>query len=247
MPADAPAPGRAVAPLGPVPQAGAVGPLGAWELRDLSHPIADGMPVYPGDPEVHIGAALTLDDDGVDVTDIRMGSHTGTHVDAPSHTVAGGRTMADVALDDLVGAAVVLRVPGLADDEVYGMARLEARGPLPERLPPIVLIDTGWARWFGDERRLRHPALDPDAAGELLRRGMRVLAVDTLSPDPTGGAAFPVHGVVLGSGRLIVENVTGLEQVPDRLQVGFFPLRLAGDGAPVRAVAFLPHGADHAG
>lgn len=219
----------------------------AWGLRDLSHPIVDGMPVYPGDPEVRIGAALTLGADGVDVAGIRMGSHTGTHVDAPSHTVAGGRTMADVALDELVGDAIVLRVPGLADGEVYGMARLEAQGALPARLPPIVLVDTGWARWFGDERRLRHPALDPDAARELLRRGMRVLGVDTLSPDPTdagepdaaGGAAFPVHEAVLGGDRLIVENVTGLDQVPDRVRVGFFPLRLAGDGAPVRGVAFL--------
>ncbi|MET4099927.1 kynurenine formamidase [Agrococcus sp. UYP10] len=213
----------------------------APRLVDLSHRVRDGMPVYPGDPEVSIGPALTVDADGVDVAGIRMGSHTGTHVDAPSHTVVGGRTMADVGLDELVGDAIVLRVPGLADGEVYGWDRLEARGPLPERLPSIVLIDTGWARWFDDERRTRHPALAAGAAEELLRRGMRVLGVDTLSPDPTagGGAAFPVHEAVLGSGRLIVENVTNLDAVPDRVRVGFFPLRLAGDGAPVRAVAFL--------
>ncbi|MGY3129191.1 kynurenine formamidase [Agrococcus sp. UYP33] len=216
-------------------------PADASRLVDLSHPIRDGMPVYPGDPEVWIGPALTVDADGVDVAGIRMGSHTGTHVDAPSHTVRGGRTMADVGLDELVGDAIVLRVPGLADGEVYDWDRLEAHGPLPERLPSIVLIDTGWARWFDDERRTRHPALAAAAAEELLRRGMRVLGVDTLSPDATagGGAAFPVHEAVLGSGRLIVENVANLDAVPDRVRVGFFPLRLAGDGAPVRAVAFL--------
>lgn len=216
-------------------------PADAPRLVDLSHPIRDGMPVYPGDPEVSIGPALTVDADGVDVARIRMGSHTGTHIDAPSHTVRGGRTMADVGLDELVGEAIVLRVPGLADGEVYDWARLEAHGPLPEQLPPIVLIDTGWARWFDDERRTRHPALAAAAAEELLRSGMRVLGVDTLSPDTTagGGAAFPVHEAVLGSGRLIVENVANLDAVPDRVRVGFFPLRLAGDGAPVRAVAFL--------
>jgi kynurenine formamidase len=218
-------------------------------IRDLSHGIEDGMPVYPGDPSVRLRAALTLSPDGVDVTEIRMGSHTGTHVDAPSHTVAGGRTMDGVRLDELIGEALVVEVPGLEDGEVYDWARLEeAGGPLPPSLPPIVIIDTGWARWFRDERRLRHPALAPGAARELVRRGMRVLAVDTLSPDPTGGEAFPVHDEVLGADHLIVENLRGLEELPRRVVVGFFPLKLGGDGAPVRAVAFLPTaGADDGG
>lgn len=206
-------------------------------LRDLSHPIDDGMPVYPGDPLVHVTTALALEADGVAVTALQLGSHTGTHIDAPSHTVAGGRTMADVGLDELVGDALVLRVPGLAEREVYGWERL---GAVPADVPPIVVIDTGWARWFRDDLRTQHPALDPDAARELIRRGMHVLAVDTLSPDLTGGTDFPVHDVVLGANRLIVENIRGLEDLPSRVRIGFFPLRLSGDGAPVRAVAFLP-------
>lgn len=214
---------------------------GRGTLVDLSHPVVDGMQVYPGDPAVRIEPALTVAADGVDVASIRMGSHTGTHVDAPSHSIEGGRTMADVALDELVGAALVVRVAGLADGDVYGWRELEAAGPLPERVPPIVLVDTGWAAHFGSERALRHPALGGDAARELVRRGMRVLAVDTLSPDPTGStdASFPVHEVVLGADGLIVENVRGLEALPATVRVGFLPLRLVGDGAPVRAVAFL--------
>lgn len=209
-------------------------------IRDLSHPIEHGMPVYPGDPPVTIRSALSLSADGVAVTAMEMGSHTGTHVDAPSHTIEGGRTMADVSLDELVGEALVVRVPDLGAGEVYGWERLDALEPLPDELPPIVIIDTGWARWFGDDaRREQHPALAADAAVELVRRGMRVLAVDTLSPDPTGGDAFPVHEVVLGADGLIVENVRGLEGLPSRVRVGFFPLRLSEDGAPVRAVAFL--------
>ena len=71
---------------------------------------------------------------------------------------------------------------------------------------------------------------------------MHVLGVDTLSPDPTdphGTSEFPVHEVVLGGDGLIVENLTGLDGLPTRVRIGVFPLRLAVDGAPARAVAFL--------
>jgi len=209
-------------------------------LVDLSHPITDGMPVYPGDPTVHIAAALDLQRDGVAVTAVRLGSHTGTHIDAPSHTVAGARTMADIPLEELLGYALVIRMPELEERELYGWGRLNAHAPIPPRVPPIIVIDTGWARWFGHPRATDHPALEPAAARELCARGMRILAVDTLSPDPTGAATgFPVHEVVLGGGGLIVENIRGLEALPATFRIGFFPLRLGGDGAPVRAVAFL--------
>ena len=216
-------------------------------MRDLSHPIESGMQVYPGDPGVHLEPALELDRDGAAVTRLELGSHTGTHVDAPSHTVDGGRTMADVSLDELVGEALVLHVEGLGDGSTYGLDELGAAtgsgagAGLPERVPAIVIVDTGWWRFFGSERALRHPALDPDAARSLVSRGMRVLGVDTLSPDPTDAAGtteFPVHEVVLGGDGLIVENLTGLEGLPGRVRVGIFPLRLGVDGAPVRAVAF---------
>lgn len=162
-------------------------------LRDLSHPVRDRMMVYPGDPGVSIAPALHVDADGVAVGRIDMGSHTGTHVDAPAHTVRGGRTMAEVSLDELFGEALILRVPRAADGRTYGWGDLVVDGGIPETVPPIVVIDTGWARRFGDERALRHPALHPDAAKELVRRGMRVLAVDTLSPDLTEGSdgTFP--------------------------------------------------------
>ena len=209
-------------------------------LRDLSHPVRDGMLVYPGDPAVSIGPALTLAADGVAVARLDLGSHTGTHVDAPAHTVTGGRTMTDVTLDELVGDALILRVSGVGDGEQYGWDALTAAAPVPDSVPAIVVIDTGWAQWFGSDRALRHPSLDPSAAQELWARGMRVLAVDTLSPDPTGSdGGFPVHEVVLGGDGLIVENVCGLDDLPSRVRVGFFPLKLEGDGAPVRGVAFV--------
>lgn len=213
-------------------------------LVDLTHPVRDGMQVYPGDPAVEVAPALTVGHDGVAVERLTMGSHTGTHVDAPSHTVEGGRTMAQVALDELVGEALVLRVPGLADGAGVGWDALEAVEPMPDAVPSIVVVATGWSAHFGTDRALRHPWLEGGAARELVRRGMRVLAIDALSPDPTGegaaeGTGFPVHEAVLGADGCIVENLVVPDDLPARIRIGIFPLRLAGDGAPVRAVAFL--------
>jgi kynurenine formamidase len=209
-------------------------------MRELSHRITTGMQVYPGDPGVAIQPALELARDGVDVADLHLGSHTGTHLDAPSHTVKGGRTTGGIGLEELVGDAIVMHLDGLAPRQRYGLAELAGAlgGAVPDRVPRIVVVDTGWASRFGTDAALEHPAIDPDAAAELLRRGMRVLAVDTLSPDPTGGDGFPVHEVVLGADALIVENLCGLEGLPQQVRIGFFPLPIDADGAPVRAVAF---------
>jgi kynurenine formamidase len=208
-------------------------------MRDLSHPLHTGMQVYPGDPAVTFAAALELERDGAAVTALHLGSHTGTHVDAPAHIVAGGRTLDLVHLDELVGEALVIHVPGLGEKATIGVDDL---GALPDEVPRIVVIDTGWAGHFGTRRALAHPALGIEAARLLIARGMHVLGIDTLSPDLTdaaGTADFPVHEVVLGADGLIVENLTALDGLPERVRIGVFPLRLAVDGAPARAVAFV--------
>jgi kynurenine formamidase len=213
-------------------------------MRELSHPIATGMQVYPGDPSVQIEQALWLSRDGVDVSALHLGSHTGTHMDAPSHCIAGGRTTGRIGLEELVGDALVVHLAHMAPRASYGLREIASAldGGLPDRVPPIVVLDTGWAMHFGTDAALEHPALAADAAAELVRRGMHVLAVDTLSPDPTGfaGMALPVHQAVLGVDALIVENICGLAGLASYVRIGFFPLPIDADGAPVRAVAFVP-------
>ncbi len=215
-------------------------------MWDLSQPVRTGMTVYPGDPDVVITAALTLEHDGVAVAGLRLGSHSGTHLDAPAHTVPGGRTTGSVGLDELSGEALVVHLPPLPPRTTYGLAVLDAalREGLPDRVPAIVVVHTGWARHFGTAAAVEHPALEAAAAAELIRRGMHVLAVDTLSPDHTmpGQAEFPVHAIVLGRDRLIVENLTNLDGLPERVHIGIFPLAIDADGAPVRAVAVPPSG-----
>lgn len=207
---------------------------------DLSHPISSGMQVYPGDPQVEIAPSLTVSENGVAVVAVHLGSHTGTHIDAPSHSVDGGRTMSGVSLDELSGMAAILQVHGLSAGEEISFSRFSDQ--VADSMPPIVVIATGWDRRFGTEAYLDHPYLAPDAATELVDRGMRVLGMDTLNPDRTlqeeASFQLPVHDLVLGGNGLIVENLRRVTELPARCWMGIFPLPLQGtDGAPVRALA----------
>lgn len=213
------------------------------KMLDLSHPVGTAVQVFPGDPQVTLSPALTLDKDGVAVTQVNCGSHTGTHVDAPSHTVVGGRSMSEIELDELCGMATVFQVPGLEPGQQISFEDL---GEVAARVDSLVIIATGWDRYFGNQRYLDHPVVSFQAAAELRARGMLLLAVDTLNPDktlqPDDGSDFPVHGEILGNDGLIVENLFGATALPPRCEVGFFPFKLEGtDGAPVRAVAWVPN------
>lgn len=217
----------------------------ATRFVDLTHVLSTGLQIYPGDPEVLIEPAATLEHDGVALTQLHLGSHSGTHMDAPSHTVAGGRTIDHVAIEETVGRARVIALPHLADDDVITVEDLTS-ATAGDPLPRIVFLSTGWDRYFGSQRYLQHPVLDPAAAWMLWERGVRVFGFDWLNPDPTllpsGEPAhgLPVHDIILGNDGLIVENLTNLTHLPtDRdIDVSVLPMRIAGaDGSPVRAIA----------
>ncbi len=211
-------------------------------IVDLSHRLDDGIQVYPGDPQVSLRPAATLEVDGFNVLHVSMGSHSGTHVDAPHHCLAGGARVDEVDLSLFVGPAVIADVRSKGAREVITWADLE---PVAHQMAPgsMLVVHTGWSRHFGSPTYLDHPHLDAAAAERVLATGVRTLAVDTLDPDRTvvdGGVAdLPVHELVLGAGGVVAENLTNLSAVTfaDPLLV-LLPLPLAGgDGSPVRAVA----------
>lgn len=143
-------------------------------IVDLSLPLATGMPVYPGDPEVTVEPALAISECGVEVHRLHLGTHSGTHLDAPSHTVTGGRTVDEIALDRLVGPTLVIDGRAAVD----GFVTLESVGPLPEQVPERVFVCTGWDAHWGADEMTRHPGLAPELVEELWARGMRLIGVD---------------------------------------------------------------------
>ncbi|MEO3875084.1 cyclase family protein [Nonomuraea sp. B12E4] len=209
------------------------------ELVDLSVPIETGMPVYPGDPEVSVGPALTVARDGVNVLGLHLGSQSGTHVDAPFHIDDTLPALDDLPLDRFCGPAVVVDARGLAPRSPIGAERFAE-----VVAPAIVLVATGWSAHWGTGAYQGHPFLTEEAAELLAGRGIRTVGIDALSVDPTPATDFPAHRVLCGAHAVIAENLTGLGRLLDAqargrsIEVFLMPLRLPGaDGAPVRAVA----------
>jgi kynurenine formamidase len=211
------------------------------EFVDLSVPIETGMPVYPGDPEVSVGPALTAARDGVNVLGLHLGSQSGTHVDAPFHIDDALPALDELPLERFCGPAVVVDVRGLPPRSAIGAERLERLEGLEAA---IVLVATGWSAYWGTDAYQAHPFLTEEAAALLVERGVRTVGIDALSVDPTPAQDFPAHRVLCGAHAVIAENLTGLERLLDAqrrgrpIEVFMLPLRLPGaDGAPVRAVA----------
>ncbi|MGH3392385.1 MAG: cyclase family protein [Actinomadura sp.] len=214
------------------------------ELVDLSVPVITGMPIYPGDPEVTVAPALTVEDSGVNVLRLHLGSQSGTHVDAPYHVDDALPRLDELPLERFTGPAVVADVRGLAPRAAIGA------GLLPDGLRPgtILLLATGWSAYWGSDDYRAHPWLEESAAAAIVEAGVRTVGIDALSVDrtPAPGEEFTLaaHRVLCGAGAVIAENLTGLDRLLEaqaagrRIEASLFPLRLAGaDGAPVRAVA----------
>jgi kynurenine formamidase len=210
---------------------------------DLSRRVDDATQVYPGDPEVRLEPATTLAAHGVNVLGVHIGSHSGTHVDAPYHFVEDGARIDELDPRLFVGPAAVLDVRGKGPRERVTAGDLR---PYENRLSGgvIAVVRTGWEEHYGTPRYYDHPFLDRGAAQLLLDAGVRTLAVDALSVDETVSEGeqpegYPAHHLILGAGGVIAENLANLGAIdfPEPL-ISLLPLKLGGsDGAPVRAVA----------
>lgn len=214
-------------------------------IVDLSIPLGPETQVYPDDPVPSFRPAFRIETDRFNVLTIELGTHSGTHVDAPYHFVADGARVEELDPRLFVGPGVIADVTGLEDRAPIGWERL---APYAEHLRPgtILALRTGWSELhYGTERYFDHPYLSEEACERVLDLGVRTLAVDTLDPDETildgREPAWDVHRLVLGTGGVIAENLTNPGAVTfDDPVLCLLPLRLSGDadGSPCRAVAF---------
>lgn len=212
-------------------------------IVDLSRRVDETTQVYPGDPAVRLAPATTIAADGVNVLSVHIGSHSGTHADAPYHFVEGGARIDEIDPGLFVGPAVIMDVRGKGPRERVTVEDLRPyEGRLSEGV--VAVVRTGWEEHYGTPRYHDHPFLDRWAAQLLLDAGAKTVAIDALSVDETvlegrHPEGYPAHHLILGAGGVIAENLANLGAIdfPDPF-LSLLPVKLgSSDGAPVRAVA----------
>ena len=214
-------------------------------IIDLSRIIYDGMPKIPVLPDVHVRRFFDLGKGHpLNVTEIHLPCHAGTHVDAPVHVVPNGKSIEELPLDAFVGPGAVIPVEKGGGEEVTA-ADLEGSG-VPVDRGDVLMLHTGWDAKFESDEYNMHPYLSVDAAEWIVERGVKLFGIDCITVDlPTPlrskGFDFPVHRTLLGNDVLIAENVTNLGAIAGRKnRIMALPLKVQGsDAAHARIVAEL--------
>jgi kynurenine formamidase len=217
-------------------------------LIDLTMTLREGLMTFPvhWHPTVEISQLGRLEVEGRETRKLVLGTHTGTHLDAPSHFIPNGATIENLDLDLFYGPAKVFDFSQVPDKTEISLqlVREKAGDVVPER----VLFRYDWdSRLDSLEYYSHHPYLSEDACQFLVDSGVKLVGFDAPMPDdPRNGRGTendsPNHSILLGSGVTILEYLVNLSKIPDRdFLLSAFPLKISeGDGAPVRAVAIIP-------
>jgi arylformamidase len=200
---------------------------------DISIPNGPAQHVYPGDPEPRIDPVRRIAaGDVCNLSLLHLGSHTGTHVDAPYHFLQDGPRLGDVPLDRMVGPCVVADLRGRGAVDAAAL-----RDVATERGDILLCLTDNSARWAAPSFQRDFTFVTTDAADVLVERGVRALGMDYLSIEEFGSPDFPVHHRLLGAGVFVIEGLDLRSVSPGRYYLVCLPLKFPDlDGAPARAV-----------
>lgn len=206
-------------------------------IIDVSVRIREGMPVWPGDAafERRLVSSMAAGDHNT-LSELHLGAHTGTHVDAPAHFIADGATLDALPLDALVGECRVLAIDSRDEISAEELWRHDIR-----RGERILLKTRNSALWAMEGFQERFVHLSNEAADYLAQVGPRCLGVDYLSVAGFHRNGTPVHRALLGAGIWLIEGLDLTSAEPGRWELLCLPLRIeGGEGAPARALLRPP-------
>ena len=207
-------------------------------IYDISVPLTNNMPTYPGDPGIQIGDWHALaNGDPANVTHVNFSVHTGTHVDAPAHFIEGAGKVETLPLDVLIGPAQVIEVP----DSVLSINESFVREHCEQNATRVLFKTRNSKFWRDNPQDFRQDFtyLELTAAELLVRNGVKLIGIDYLSIEKFGQKNHEVHLALLSHSVVIVEGLN-LAEIPDgHYEIICLPMRIRdgkGDGAPARVV-----------
>ncbi|MHB1376077.1 MAG: cyclase family protein [Candidatus Humimicrobiaceae bacterium] len=205
-------------------------------MYDLSLIISSELQTYPGDPVVSISPKNTISVQGYNVLNICMGTHSGTHIDAPLHLIDNSISADGILLEKFLGKAAFIEVLKNENEEVC----LKDLKSFDTGDADILIVRTGWeVNKYKDNYFKNFPYFSIDCAEYIISKKIKAIGTDMPSVDgPEQKAVF--HKKILSRGIPIIEGLVNLEQVVGKkMMFCAFPLKIKdSDGSPVRAVAF---------
>ncbi len=221
------------------------------KIIDLTHTIHSDIPGWDGSCGFKMDMVLDYKDCAEPYVfrkhEIQTPSGIGTHIDSPSHCAPGGKTVSDLDIDNLVTECIVIKNTE-SDNENYifmpeSILEFEEKNG---KIKPntFVIFYTTWNKyWESPEKYINNhkfPSVHESTAKLLLERDISGIGIDTLSAD-TGEYGFPVHKMILGAGKYLVENIANANMLPEKgCEVFILPMKIK-DAAesPVRMVATI--------
>lgn len=211
------------------------------ETVDLTQVLANGMPIYPGDPAPSFESYATIAKNGVNLTRLVLGSHTGTHTDAPKHFISGGISVDEIPPSKLIGEAYVADLSQLPMGSGITPPDLESKLGNSVNEDDIVICYTGCSERWGDESVCKnYTYLTGEAARYFVSRKVRAVGIDFLSVEKFGAKEPIAHKTLLGNGTYIIESISSSVKqfLGKRILLMCLPIKLGGgDGSPSRVLA----------
>jgi arylformamidase len=192
------------------------------------------MPTYDGEPGPTLDFIKRTDKgDPANVSVLTLGSHTGTHVDAPSHFLKGGLTLDALPLDSFVGPALVVEFDRIGH---INAADIDALA-IPPDCTRVLFKTRNSLLWQEPAFQRDFTAVLPDAAMALAPDRRVLVGIDYLSIEPYGGSSAATHTAFLSAGCAILEGINLTDVLPGEYFLSCAPLRVVGaEGAPARAI-----------
>lgn len=212
------------------------------KVIDLTHTISENMPVYPGTEGPKLQVTNTYEKDGFKETLLTMYSHTGTHMDAPSHLFAHRTTLDSLPIEQFVGKGLVINCSDLQEGERITMRYIESvKGKVDNA--QFILFYTGWdKRWGTSSYFGEYPYITEEVIQYLIHSNKKGVGLDVIGIDPISDENLTIHKrLLIENDIVIIENLTCLEEIGNELfTFCALPMKYTNsDGAPIRAIAIL--------
>jgi arylformamidase len=208
---------------------------------DLTQELANGMPIYPGNPVPSFRSYRTLAENGVNLTSLTLGSHTGTHTDAPSHFIRNGIGVDQIPPSKLIGEAYVADISYKPIGSGITSSDLKSKLEGSIGADDIAICYTGCSEHWGEKDiNSNYTYLTRDAAEYLVSKKVRAVGIDFFSVEKFKAPDPVAHKTLLGNGIFIIESLSSaLKQfLGKRVLLICLPIKLSdGDGAPSRVIA----------